>query len=509
MTSPLHSPVDSRRRFLRQLGALGAAGTAAPWLANLAALTPASAATTTGYKALVCLYLYGGNDSYNTVLATDTSSWASYLAARNADSDPIALPAVGTLANKKSAAFNARLGGVLPITPKNAQGRAFALHPGLAAVQSMFAAGRVAVVANVGPLVKPTTKAAYVANSVPLPSKLFSHNDQQSAWQAMGPEGTTLGWGGEMMDRCVAGNTNPIFSAVTLNGEAVWLEGAQSRAYQLGLSGAIHIGSPTGLLFGSATGQAALDSIMRTTREDVAIEQDHAAVVGRSIDAEALLAPALPPAATAPWGTPGLPAGAADPLLSYLAPSTGVVTANPIAQQLQPIARMIAARAALGMGRQVFFVGVDGWDTHDGQNTRHADLMAQLAQAMSYWDTVTRAMGVDANVTTFTMSDFGRAFPSNGGGTDHGWGGHQFVMGGAVKGGDIYGTFPAYGTADGAGGFTSNDQLADGALLPAISVEQYAGTLGKWFGLTDAELLSVMPNLGNWPIASRTLGFLG
>ena len=118
-------------------------------------------------------------------------------------------------------------------------------------------------------------------------------------------------------------------------------------------------------------------------------------------------------------------------------------------------------------------------------------------------------MGVDENVTVFTASDFGRAFPSNGGGTDHGWGGHQFVMGGAVRGGDIYGTFPAYGTADGLGGFTSNDQLADGALLPAISVEQYAGTLGKWFGLTDAELLSVMPNLGNWPVASRNLGFLG
>jgi uncharacterized protein (DUF1501 family) len=503
----MNSP-SSRRHFLGRLGAFGAATTAAPWLANLAALSSAQAATTTGYRALVCLFQYGGNDAYNTVLATDATSWNNYNAVRSGDPDPVSLPPVGTVANKKAATFNARLGGVLPIAPANTQGRAFALHPSLAAVRDLFAAGRVAIVSNVGPLVKPTTKSDYVAGTAQLPSKLFSHNDQQSNWQSMGPEGTTVGWGGTMMDRCLVANTNQIFSSVCMNGNAVWLDGAQARPYQLGLSGAIKLGSTTGLLYGSASAQAALQSIMRTTREDVAIETDHAAVVGRSIDAEGILTPALPPANTAPWGTPGLAAGAVDPLLTYIAPSTGKAAINPITAQLQPIARMIAARATLGMSRQVFFVGIDGWDTHAAQPAAHADLMAQLAQAMSYWDTVTRAMGVDQSVTTFTASDFGRAFPSNGGGTDHGWGGHHFVMGGAVKGGDLYGRFPVYGAADGVGGFLSNDQVGDGAMLPATSVEQYAATLGKWFGLSDSELLSTMPNLANWPVASRNLGFL-
>jgi uncharacterized protein (DUF1501 family) len=498
----------SRRQLLRRLGAMGAGAAAAPWLMNLAAMSPAHAANTSGYKALVCLFMYGGNDAYNTVLATDTDSWNSYIASRGNDTDPIALAAVGAAPVKGGSSFNAQLGGVLPFTPRNTQGRTFALHPQLSAVRDLFNAGRLGIVSNVGPLVQATTKAAVLGNTAVLPPKLFSHNDQQSVWQSMNPEGATVGWGGAMADRLASSNTNPLFTSITAGPGAVWLAGNNVHPYALGLDGAIHIGSTTGALFSSAVAQQQLVAIMRNTRESQYLEQDHAAVVGRSVDAESLLSPALPAAGAGPWGTANLAAGANDPLLTFKAPSTGQVGLNPITQQMQAVARMIAAQSSLGMGRQIFFIGIQGFDTHDSQNTRHADMLAQVAQALSYWDNTTRAMGVDQMVTLFTASDFGRAFASNGSGSDHGWGGHHFVLGGSVNGGDIYGRFPTYGQSDGADGYSSDDQLTDGALLPAISVEQYAATLGSWMGLTSPGLMSVLPNLANWPAASRNLGFM-
>jgi uncharacterized protein (DUF1501 family) len=498
----------SRRHLLRNVGAIGAGTAAAPWLMNLAAMAPAHAAGTGGYKALVCVFMYGGNDSYNTVLATDGDSWSNYLAARNSGDDPIALAPVGSQA-QKGGAFNASLGGVLPIAPRTAQqGRAFALNPLLAPVRDMFNAGRLGIVANVGPLVQPTSKDQYLANSVPLPPKLFSHNDQQSVWQSGSSEGASMGWGGLMADRMMSGNSNAIFTSVTTGSAAVWLVGNTARRYSLGLNGAIHIGASDNALFTSPVAQQQLVKIMRNTREAQYFEQDHAAIVGRSIDAEAILTPALPAAGAGPWGTAGLGANQLDPLLCYKAPSTGLVGLNPITQQMQPILRMISAHSTLGMGRQIFFIGVPGCDTHDTQNTRHADIMAQLAQALGYWDTATRAMGADQNVTLFTASDFGRAFASNGTGSDHGWGGHHFVLGGGVVGGDIYGRFPTYGVTDGSGGFTSPDQLTDGQLLPSIGVDQYAATLGSWMGLSASDLASVLPNLSHFDVASRNLGFM-
>jgi uncharacterized protein (DUF1501 family) len=167
---------------------------------------------------------------------------------------------------------------------------------------------------------------------------------------------------------------------------------------------------------------------------------------------------------------------------------------------------MIAARDTLGMTRQVFFVGLGDFDTHDGQPRRHAANMARLAQAMKYFDATLTAMGVGSDVTTFTASDFGRTFTTNGDGSDHGWGGHHFVMGGAVRGGDLYGTFPTYGSSDGRGGFTSPDQIAAGALLPALAVDQYAATLGRWFGVSDSDLATILPNLRNF--STHDLGFM-
>ncbi|HEX4510616.1 MAG TPA: DUF1501 domain-containing protein, partial [Burkholderiaceae bacterium] len=378
----------SRRQLLRRLGAIGASSAAAPWLANLAAMTPAHASGG-NYKALVCLFMYGGNDAYNTVLPTDTASWNAYLAARNCGDDPIALAALNAPPNK-GGGFNASLGGVLAIAPRNSQGRTFAVHPSLGAVRDLFGAGRVAVVPNVGPLVQPTKK-RNLATAV-LPPKLMSHNDQQSVWQSMQPEGATVGWGGAMAD-CFGGNRNPIFTSISTGPSAVWLSGRQVRPYSLSLQGPIQVGSATGALYGSTVAQQALTQIMGSTREAQWFEQDHATVVNRSMDAYKILGPAFPKAGAGPWGTADLPDGHVDPLLCYTAPSSGQSVLNPYSAQLQAVARMIAAQSAAGVSRQIFFVGVQGFDTHDGQNTRHADMLAAVAQAMSYWDTTTRSMG--------------------------------------------------------------------------------------------------------------------
>ncbi len=509
MNRPLSKP--TRRELLRRGALLGLSQPVLSGLGgfglSLAAMGPAAAANTSGYKALVCLFLFGGNDAYNTLLATDSESWNAYCAARQSGTEGIALAAPG-VPPKSSASLHARLGGVLTIDPFNAQGRSLAVHPVLTGVRELFGAQRLAFVSNVGPLSGPTTKAGFLAGTAPRPPKLFSHNDQQSVWQAFSTEGATRGWGGQMADRVLSGNGRAMFTSVSLNGNAVWLSGQAARQYQLSPAGSIHVGGADGKTFNSSTVQETMLSIMRNARSTSVAEREHAAVVGRSVEADALLRGTLPAVGAGPWGTGGLAAGAVDPLLQFKDPETGALMVNPAAQQLQAVARMIAARSALGMSRQVFFVGLGGFDTHDTQQQRHTRLMAQLNHALAYFDNVTTQMGVSELVTTFTASDFGRTFAANGDGCDHGWGGHHIVMGGAVRGGDVYGQLPVYGLSDGKGGFTSDDQLESGALLPSTSVEAYGATLGKWFGLSDSELLAVLPNLKNWNLGQRNLGFM-
>ena len=215
-----------------------------------------------------------------------------------------------------------------------------------------------------------------------------------------------------------------------------------------------------------------MHNVMRRVRSPNLLERDHAAVVGRSIDAEARLAAALPGTDAMPYGTPGLPGGAPDPLLQYDDPRSGGKAMNPLAQQLQVVARTIGARGALGMQRQVFFVSLGGFDAHDGQNGAQADNLARLSHALKYFDDTLAAMGAGNDVTTFTASDFGRTFTSNGDGTDHGWGAHHFVLRGAVRGGDLYGNFHAYSQVDTRGNFASPNQIGNGTMLPEISVDQ-------------------------------------
>ena len=507
----------SRRLFLRHAGALSAAGAAsAPIALNMAAIGSAAAQSATDYKALVCIFMFGGNDSLNMVLPTDSASWANYTAVRNQAPDSIALLAPGTASVGTAAAGSpARLGGVLPIAPTNAQGRTFALHPLMGSLQTMFNADkRLAIIANVGPLVMPTSKTQYGQSTFPKPASLFSHNDQQNTWQSFKPEGATVGWGGRLGDLLVSQNSRSVFTSISAAGNAVWLSGQSVQQYQVSTNGAIRLGADSNnKVYGSVDVAASLQRIVTGTRGAHVFETDLAAVAQRSIDAEstlrtALKAPSDPLFGTAP--SSGNYNAANDPKLQYDNPLTGAKALNGLAQQLQVVARMIDASSAAGVGakRQVFFVSIGGFDSHDLQNRNNADLMARLSHAMRYFDTALGAMGAQSKVTAFTASDFGRTFTSNGDGTDHGWGAHHFVMGGAVKGGDIYGNFPVLGAknANNNNFDSSPNQIGNGSLIPETSVDQLGATLAKWFGVSDTDALTVFPNLSNF--TTRNLGFM-
>ncbi len=506
----------SRRLFLRHAGALSSLGVAgAPLALNLAAMGSAAAQTASDYKAIVCIFLFGGNDAINMVLPTDSASWTNYTNVRRQAPDSIALLPPGTPRGGNGTRPD-QLGGVLPITPARAQGRSFALHPTMSDAQALFnTERRLAVLPNVGPLVMPTTKAQYAQRSHPRPQNLFSHNDQQNTWQSFRPEGATEGWGGRMVDMLMAMNGQPVFSAISASGNAVWLAGQSVRQYQVGGNGAIRMGADGGgRIFGSTAVGEAMQRIVSGTRGGHVLEADFAAVSKRSLDAELALRGALKPAGDMLFGTPpasGNYVASADPALQYDNPNGGR-SFNPLAQQLQIVARMIDASGASGIGakRQVFMVSMGGFDTHDNQNRSHADLMARLSHALGYFDRTLGRMGARQSVTAFIASDFGRTFTSNGDGTDHGWGAHHFVMGGAVKGGDLYGRFPVLGAknANNNNFDSSPDQLGNGSLLPTTSVDQLGATLGAWFGLSASQLLDVFPNLGNFDASQRNLGFM-
>ena len=455
---------QSRREFLRTASRLSIAGTAAPFALNLATIGAAAAQSATDYRALVCVFLYGANDHNNTVIPFDTTSYAAYTAARSAIARPMSalLPLTSSV----------------PLAGANA-GRQFALPAELGALMPIWDAGKLAVMANVGPLIVPTTKIQYNNLSVPLPPKLFSHNDQQSVWQASSPEGARAGWGGRIGDLMASQNANTIFTCNSISGSAVFVAGQTTVAYQLSTAGSTAISGITGSLFGSASASASLRSLITSGGANI-FTQDLADTARRSIDANVSLSAAL--------------ANAPD-----LAPPADVAT-NSLAAQLSVVARMIAARNTLGAKRQVFFVSLGGWDTHNNQLTTQPNLHALVASALSYFYGATVSLGISDRVTTFTGSDFGRTLTSNGDGCDHGWGSHHFVMGGAVKGQQHYGTFPVMGV-------NNNDEVGSGRLLPTTSVDQYAATLARWFGVSDTDMRLVLPNIGNF--GSSNVGFMG
>jgi len=454
----------SRRAFLQRSSMLAVAGAAAPWALNLAAMSEAAAATATDYKALVCVFLYGGNDYGNTLVPYDTARYAAYQGMRP------------TLAYTQ-----AQLAGtVLNPNVALAGGLQYALAPELLPLKAIFDSGKLGVMLNVGTLVQPTTKAQYKANNVPLPPRLFSHNDQQSVWQASSPEGATSGWGGRMGDLFESGNGNAVFTCVNVSGNAVYLSGKTATQYQVSTTGPVALNGVAKPLFGSTACSAALQDLVTASSTHL-FENEYSRISARSLSAGGTLSAAL----------------AAGRTITTPFPAAGT---NPLADQLKLVARMISTADTVGAKRQVFFVSMGGFDNHDGLATIHPGLLTSVAQALGAFYAATQELGVDKQVTTFTASDFGRTLTANDG-SDHGWGSMHFMLGGAVNGGRYYGTPPVVAN-DGP------DDVGQGRLLPSTSVDQYAATMGKWLGISDTDLLTVLPNLANWDASQRNLGFV-
>jgi uncharacterized protein (DUF1501 family) len=457
------SPIDlARRALLRRAALTGFAGAAAPWALNLSLMADAAAATSssTDYKALVCIFLYGGNDHGNTLVPADATRHAQYAAIR------------GTLATARSALAATTLQPTVALP----DGQQFALAPQLAPLKAVWDASQLAVQLNVGPLIVPTTVAQYTAKSVPLPPKLMSHNDQQSIWQSDLAEGATSGWGGRMGDLMLSGNGGSVFTCTSVTGNAVFLAGQTAVQYQLSSSGAVAIKGLQKALYGSTAAQQALRTLITGTQAHL-FADEYSRVTRRSIDAEAQVTAAL--------------AGLPDLATAFPGTSLG--------GQLKMVARMIAARAGFGLRRQVFFVSLGGFDLHDNLLENHPGLLTQLADALQAFHGATVELGVAPQVTSFTASDFGRTLSSNGDGSDHGWGSHHLVSGGAVKGKAFYGTPPAIAV-------NGPDDVGQGRLLPTTAVDQFGATLASWFGVPDSELASVVPNIGHF--TQRNMGFV-
>ena len=453
----------SRRAFLQRASALSVAGVATPWALNLAALGEAAAATATDYKALVCVFLYGSNDYGNTLIPYDTTNYNLYQSLRP------------TLAYARTALD----GTVLVPSTALADSRQYAMAPELAKLLPIFDAGKMGVLLNIGTLIQPTSKAEYLANSVPLPPKLFSHNDQQSVWQSSAPEGATSGWGGRMGDLFEAGNGNATFTCVNVSGNAVYLSGKTAVQYQVTPNGSVPLNALKAPLFGSAACSDALRNLVTAPRTHL-FEAEHTRVMKRSIDANDVLTAAL----------------ASGPTINTVFP-----TGNGLADQLKLVARMIGSADSVGAKRQVFFVSMGGFDTHDGLLSTHPGLLTSVSEAVSAFYAATVELGVSNQVTAFTASDFGRTLTGNNDGSDHGWGSMHFVLGGAVNGKRFYGTPPAVAN-------NGPDDVGQGRLLPSTSVDQLAATLGSWFGISDADLLTVLPNLVHYDASVRKLGFV-
>ncbi len=456
----MNSVHASRRQFLRNASALSMAGVATPFALNLASIGAASGQAA-DYKALVCVFLYGANDAHNTVVPFDAASYAPYAQAR---------PAL---------AWQPAELQVLAPTAGLPAGKQLALPAQLAGIKQLFDQGRCAIVSNVGPLIQPTNRTEYLAKSVPLPPKLFSHNDQQSVWQASAPEGARYGWGGRIGDLLASQNATSALTCLSPSGNAVFLSGTTVQPFQFdATTGAVAFNaltSPT--LFGSTTSGAVLRSSLTRARTHL-FEGELANVNNRSITINSQLATAL----------------AAQPPLTTQFPAN-----NSLGSQLSMAARMLAVRGALNMRRQVFFVSLGGFDTHAAQDTGHPALLTLVNDALAAFYQATVELGIASSVTTFTASDFGRTLVENGDGTDHGWGSHHFVIGGAVNGNRVFGTYPELA-------LNGSQDAGNGRLIPTTAVEQYAATFATWMGVSGTDLPIILPNLPNF--APNNLGFM-
>jgi uncharacterized protein (DUF1501 family) len=445
------------RRDLLRLACCSAAGASLVGGLSKFGLVSALAQGTTDYKALVCIFMFGGNDSNNMLVPTD-SRYAQYLQARSV----LALP--------QSQLLPLQIGGQ----------SIYGLHPNMPEMQGYFNNQQnLAILANVGTLVQPTTQATYQAFQN-LPENLFSHSDQQDQWQSAQLSGTPVsGWAGKVADNVQTFNAAAQFPPIlSISGSPVFCTGISTRPFSM------DPGQPPGLdgFDTSAASQARYAATQQLLTFDSGLSMVQAAnsVTGQAVQFAQVLSAAL----------------------KNIPPLQTVFPGTYLGQQLQQVAQVISARSALGVQRQIFFCSYGGFDTHADQLPQQVALLSAISQGMSAFYQATQELGVASQVTTFTLSEFSRTLePSSNGGTDHAWGSHQLILGGAVKGNSIYGTYPTLAL----GG--PNDADQNGRWIPTTALDQYAATLAAWFGVGAGTLPSIFPNLANF--STSNLGFLG
>jgi len=450
-----------RRNFVKRsiASSVGVTG----WMASQSQLSLMSSALANtnqqnaDYQALVCLFLLGGNDSFNMIIPSSTEGYADYATTRQ------------NLAIAQET--------LLPIEPINQQSETYGLNPALSPVLDLFNNNKLSFVNNIGTLINPVTKNEIITNTADLPPQLFSHNDQQRHWQTAWPQqNQKSGWAGRMADLIADTSTN-LSMNISMLGTNTLQTGFNSIPYSINAEGAPLMAA---LSPGVEVGNEERLALMQkwTQESSHLMETTYGDTLSRASELAILVNDSL---ADAPDMTDFF------------------INEDQISADLAMVAKMIAAEQQLPQNKQIFLVGVGGWDTHDNQVIAHANLLTQLSQAMSDFNDALESLNMDSQVTTFTISDFGRTLTSNGDGTDHGWGGVQMIMGGAVDGGKFFGEMPDL-TLD------SNNDLGDGRIIPTTSVDQYSATIAKWFGLTDSELLSIFPNLNNFE--TTDLGFM-
>lgn len=444
----------NRREFLRNSTA-AAVFASTPGLAYSQII--GGGAPFTDYKALVCVFLFGGNDSFNMLVPRSNAEYSVYAQSRQ------------NLAIAQQ--------DLLPISTPGTGSTTYGMHPTMTSLQQIFEAGNAAFVTNVGPLVEPTTRDDFFNGAVALPPQLFSHNDQQDQWHSLkGNSQTATGWAGRIADLIrmeVAGQQ--LATNASLFGNTLFQSAVETVGYVMGPEGPVAFEG-----FGDSgfflEQRQAFERIIGA-RYDSVYERGFAEVQQRAVAAADRVGDAI----------------AGVPSLATVFPATQLGT------QLQTVARLIAARDELAMQRQIFFVAMGGFDTHDDQALLQPGLLADVGQAMAAFHAATAELGVAGNVTAFTQSDFGRTLTSNGDGTDHAWGGIQLIVGDSVRGRELYGDYPLLeigGPAD----------VGGGRMIPAVSADQYAATLARWFGVDDADMGQIAPNLDNF--VDRDLGFM-
>ncbi len=457
----------TRRALLKQAG-VGLLGRAAfvSGFDRFSLVSALAAPSTSSYKALVCIFMYGGNDANNMVIPVGPSTLAT------------------NYANSRGI-LNLGMAGPLGVTINPTSGGSYSLHPSMTGLTSLFQQNRMAIVANVGTLTKPLTKALYQQSAANHPYQLFSHSDQQTQWQtSVSNTDTPFGWGGRMADKTqVAASGFPTISSMA--GVSIFSAGQRTQPVTLAAS-------PT-----------PLNATLTLKQNDASF----ATVL--AYDQNPALSTLVSAADTITQNAVNNSAALnANPTLTTTFPATG------LGNQLQQVAKLIklnSTSSGLGLTRQIFFCSIGGFDTHTVQLPTQANLLGQLDAAMSAFYAATVELNLASQVTTFTLSDFCRTFTPAGTatatvGSDHAWGSHQLIMGGAVAGGNLYGTFPDLVVG---GNFdTDTGSGARGRWIPGISVDEYAATLATWYGLSASDLGLVFPNVANGVFSTSNLGFM-